>query len=91
MQLLVEGVAGLVAAPAAGFVAGKFDTKFDTVSGDGIKVMGLPLIPLLGAAVAGAGYYMGGTSGAAVRGVGLAAVHGSLYQMGFNAGSKPAA
>src|SRR5690606_37688890 len=80
----VGAVAGLLAAPLAGFVSAKLDTRFDDVSGDGITVLGVPALPLAGAVAAGLGYYMGGASGAAVREAGLATLHGSLFQYAFN-------
>ena len=84
---LIEQVTGLVAAPTAGYISGKLDTRFDDGSGDGIKVMGMPVVPIAGALVAVGGMFVKGSVGAAMRGAGEACAYGGLFQWGFKKGS----
>lgn len=87
-QRMVGAVSGLVAAPVAGYLSAKLDTQFDATSGDGIAPFGIPAVPLAGGLLAGLGWWMGGTTGAALEGAGLATAYGGLFQIGYRKGGS---
>jgi hypothetical protein len=76
-------------ATVAGYVDGRFDlTKKDTVEGDGVRIFGAPVVPVVGLAVGVAGVWMGGKTGTALIFSALGIGCGSLYDKGRQKGIK---
>jgi hypothetical protein len=87
----IAGATVLLSAPVLGYLDGRFDEK-DGVTGDGSNVFGMPVVPILGVAVAVGGAFVPGFGGTVVMNVGLSAIAGSFYsrarQKGLEAAEK---
>lgn len=89
MERAVAGVTVVVASPIVGYLDGRFDEK-DGITGDGSKVFGIPVVPILGVAVAVGGAFVSGMAGTVVMNTGLAAVSGSIYAAAQRKGQEAA-
>ena len=79
-------------AATAGFLDGRFDvTKFDQNEGDGLRLMGMPAMGVLSAALVGGGLYMGGKVGHWLMNAGVGTGCGLLYTKSLQAGVESAA
>jgi len=83
--LVIAGVSSGV----AGYVDGRFDiTKSDDKAGDGFRVMGAPVMPVLGLVTGAVGVWMGGKVGNGLVFAGLGIGCGATYDMGRKRGMK---
>lgn len=91
----VEKVTGfgvaLASAAGAGYVDGRYDVSGkDTVSGDGTRIFGLPIMPFISAGIGVTGALVGGKIGTHIMYSALGIACGSVYSHSGNAGRTAA-
>lgn len=89
MGLVIGFGAALASAAASGYADGRWDlTEKDQVSGDGVRVMGMPVIPLVSVGTALAGLVVGGNMGQHLMFSALGTACQSVGGLTANAGRK---
>ena len=86
-KLIGFGVA-TVSSVVAGYLDGRFDLANKSDAGDGITVVGLPVMPMAAGALMATGLMVGGKVGAQLGFAGLGVICGYGYGRGNVAGEK---
>jgi hypothetical protein len=87
-DMIIGSVSAVAAATLAGFVDGKLDLLNDEKEGDGVTVMGLPVMPLGATAITLGGLAMGGRAGSIAVYAGVGISSGWAYSAGMRRGMK---
>lgn len=86
---IIGALSAVGAAGAAGYVDGRLDMS-DEVAGNGVTVLGVPVMPLAGVAVAVGGIAVGGGIGSALMHAGLGVGCGWTYSAAARKGAADA-
>ncbi len=79
-QKVVGMLTAVASAGVAGYIDGRYDIAGkDQTAGDGLRVMGAPVVPITGLAVGAFGVWVGGDMGNALLFSGLGMACGSVY------------
>lgn len=89
MEKVVGFTTAVVASGVGGYLEGRFDLS-DGVQGDGVRLFGVPAVPVGAAVLAGAGLAVGGQVGSAMGYAGLGIGCGWSYSIGAKKGLEGA-
>ena len=86
----IGAAAAISSAGVAGYIDGRLDLQTDGKEGDGITVLGAPVMAATGMALGLGGLFLGGRGGSAAAWSGVGVLSGKFYSRNFHKGQKDA-